>query len=326
MPFSNLVEIQRAVQILKDGGVVAFPTETVYGLGAVALQELAVARIFEIKCRPRFDPLIVHVLDHTWLDRLVVEVPPAARRLAARFWPGPLTLVMPKQDAVPDIVTAGLPAVGVRVPDHPMALQLLKKLDLPLAAPSANPFGQVSPTRPEHVADQLGSEIDLILDGGPCSVGIESTVLGLGSDGPRVLRPGGLPVEEIEAVIGPVKPQSADVEPRHGESLPSPGMLTRHYAPRTRLVIAESESATAPAGRVGLLELGPPSNPSRFTAVETLSDSGDLREAAAGFFAALRRLDGQRLDLIVAVAFPEVGLGRALNDRLRRAAVPSVPS
>ena len=319
MPAATLDEIQRAAQILKEGGLVAFPTETVYGLGGVALDEMSVARIFDVKARPRFDPLIVHIPQQSWLQRLATRVPSEAEQLAARFWPGPLTLVLPKQEIVPDIVTAGLPSVGLRVPDHPVALQLLQGLDLPIAAPSANPFGQVSPTTAQHVAEQLGDQIDCILEGGPCAVGIESTVLQLGGERPRLLRPGGVPVEDLEDLIGQVEVPQAD-SPPGTDALPAPGMLTKHYAPCTRLIIAASESEISISGRLGLLALHPPDNVSQFAVVETLSASGDLREAAARFFAALRRLDAQQLDAIVALPFPDAGLGRALNDRLRRAA------
>lgn len=323
MPPNLGADVQHAAQILREGGLAAFPTETVYGLGAVALQELAVARIFEVKHRPRFDPLIVHVPDESWLPRLVAEFPEMGRRLAARFWPGPLTLVLPKREIVPDLVTAGLSSVGVRIPRHPLALQLLEAVDQPLAAPSANPFGQLSPTRAEHVADQIGASIDYVLDGGDCEVGIESTVLQLCPEGARLLRPGGVSLEEIEEVIGPVqRAASSDASPQT-ESRPAPGMLSKHYAPHTRLIVADLEAAAlgSQVKRAGLLTCLPVADPSGFAAVEVLSHKGDLREAAARFFAALRRLDRAELDLIVATPFPEVGLGRALNDRLRRAAV-----
>ncbi|MCH7686303.1 MAG: threonylcarbamoyl-AMP synthase, partial [Planctomycetes bacterium] len=189
-------DIQHAASLLRNGGLVAFATETVYGLGSNAFDVNAVARLFEVKNRPRFDPLIVHVNDSSWLEHLATDVPEEARQLADRCWPGPLSLVLPKSDDVPDLVTAGLSTVAVRIPDHPMALDLLKTADLPIAAPSANPFGCLSPTCAEHVAEQLGSSIDYILDGGKCQVGIESTVLKVGNGEPVLLRPGGLPIEE----------------------------------------------------------------------------------------------------------------------------------
>lgn len=314
--------IHHAAAILRAGGLVAFPTETVYGLGANALDEAAVARVFEVKGRPRFDPLIVHVAERRWIPQLVTEFPPQAQQLADRFWPGPLTLVLPKTDRVPDLVTAGAQTVAVRIPDHPLALALLQAVDLPIAAPSANPFGRISPTTAEHVRDQLGERIDLILDGGPCRVGVESTVLQLSGGVARLLRPGGVTLEEIESVIGPVLLPAGQPA---GGTLASPGLLPQHYAPRTPLVlaasVAEIEAVQHAAGRrIGLLCLRPFKGAARFQAVEVLSETGDLREAAAHFFAALRRLDAAGLDLIVARTFPEQGLGRALNDRLRRAA------
>jgi L-threonylcarbamoyladenylate synthase len=337
--------VEHAARLLREGKLVAFPTETVYGLGANALDEIAVAKIFAAKNRPTFDPLIVHVYDVAQLDELVTEVPPTARTLIDRFWPGPLTLVLPKTDAVPDLVTAGLPTVAVRMPDHPLALELLRLADVPVAAPSANPFGSVSPTTAEHVAEQLGDRVDYILDGGPCRVGVESTVVAVGQafqpdrdalstptdschsgqagkPDLRLLRPGGVPLEAIEAVVGPVAiepPATRTLAASGSLPQPSPGMLTRHYAPRTPLEIHTSVPTIAPGERVGLLTLQPQPNASRFTAVETLSPTGDLVKAAARFFAALRRLDALQLDRIVALPFPERGLGRALNDRLRRA-------
>ncbi len=278
----------------------------------------AVARIFEVKGRPRFDPLIVHVADPRWLGRLVTAIPDLATTLIERFWPGPLTLVLPKTEIVPDLVTAGLPTVAVRMPAHPLALELLKRADTPVAAPSANLFGHVSPTTAQHVADQLGSQIDYILDGGPCSVGLESTVLNLSGAVPTLLRPGGVSREQIEEVIGAVESiglASDEANPQLG-----PGMLATHYATRTPLVLAKPEDPLPDAQRVGLLAFQPESSLQRFAAAEILSPRGDLAEAAANLFAAMRRLDVLNLDLIVARPVPELGLGRAINDRLRRAA------
>ncbi len=312
-------DVARAADVLRSGGLVAFATETVYGLGANALNEQAVARVFEAKNRPHFDPLIVHVADENWLPRLVTEISPTARRLAAAFWPGPLTMVLPKTDLVPDLVTSGLPSVAVRMPSHPQARELLRLVDLPIAAPSANPFGQLSPTSAEHVAQTLGPKIDLILDGGPATVGVESTVVLVVESGVQILRHGGLTQEQIESVIGPVAGQQRS----HSVSsaAPSPGMLLQHYAPRTRLILSTDLAAVDLRGqRVGALLLSPTSSGLEFDAVEVLTHDGNLTMAAAGFFAALRRLDQLRLDVIVAFPFPERELGRALNDRLRRAA------
>lgn len=312
--------MDRAAAILRAGGLVAFPTETVYGLGAVAFDETAVARIFEAKKRPRFDPLIVHVCEPDALARLTADVPAAARTLIARFWPGPLTLVLPKAPGVPDLVTAGLPTVAVRMPRHPLALELIRRTGMPLAAPSANPFGHVSPTTARHVLDHLAGQVDLVLDGGPCPVGVESTIVSFAAATPALLRHGGLPQEEIEAWIGPLATAAVPAS-----STPSaPGMLPQHYAPRTRLrLVSESPAPPAhPRTRVGLLAFQTVPAPGAFAAVEVLSARGDLREAAARLFGALRRLDERQLDLILAESVPEIGLGRAINDRLRRAAGP----
>ena len=318
MEFSSVssAQLDRAAAVLRAGGVVAFPTETVYGLGANALDPVAVARVFEIKGRPRFDPLIVHVASLGEALELVTDFPFRARLLAEKFWPGPLTLVLPKSRVVPEIVTAGLPTVALRVPAHPVARELIRRTALPIAAPSANPFGQVSPTTAEHVARHLGQRIDELIDAGPCAIGVESTVVLLPSEGTAVLlRPGGTPVEEIEAVVGPLTLR--DIE----ASQPlAPGQLPRHYAPRTPLELCDVV-APPPAGhRVGMLAFcEAPSHPG-FAAVEILSPAGDLREAAARLFAALHRLDALGLDRIVAERVPAVGLGRAINDRLQRAA------
>ncbi len=303
-----------AAEILRFGGVVAFPTETVYGLGANAFNRRAVARVFEIKNRPHFDPLIVHVADRRQARCLVKDFPADAWKLAERFWPGPLTLVLPKIDSLPGLVTAGLPSVAIRVPNHAVALAMLWETGVPVAAPSANPFGMVSPTTAEHVRDQLGDQVDLILDGGPCPVGVESTIVSFCGPRPTLLRAGGLPVEEIEAVIGPLDVPAAE------EKVPlSPGRLPRHYAPRTPLILGSENDPLPFEGRLGLLCLKPPREAGRFAAVEALSRNGDLHEAAARLFAAMRRLDRMNLDYIVARPVPNHGIGQALMDRLTRA-------
>jgi L-threonylcarbamoyladenylate synthase len=308
--------IHRAAEIIKKGGLVAFPTETVYGLGADAFNPLAVARIFEVKRRPYFDPLIVHVSDPADMKKLVIKIPLNAKKLIKRFWPGPLTVVLLKKEEVPDIVNAGLSTVAIRMPKHPMALSLIEHANCPIAAPSANLFGYLSPTTAEHVQDQLGDQIDFILDGGPCEVGVESTIISLSERKPRLLRPGGVPLEEIESVIGRVQ-----VTPS-GEGKPSaPGMLPRHYAPRTPIILDwEDKNFDSNKGeKIGLLAFHEPKRSSKFHHVEILSKKGDFREAAANLFAAIRRLDSLHLDLILAETVPEVGLGRAIMDRLRRA-------
>ncbi len=335
--------VEAAADVIRRGGLVAFPTETVYGLGASARDPAAVARVFEVKGRPRFDPLIVHVARPGDLDRYATPPDPRARALVERFWPGPLTLVLPRREeapgrpAIPDIVTAGLDTVALRMPDHPVALALIRAAGLPVAAPSANPFGYVSPTTAAHVVEQLGEAVDLVLDGGPCRVGVESTVLALTSDRPRLLRPGGVPIESLEALLGPIDvvgPIDVALPADTAEvgALPaaaaseSPGQLPSHYAPRTTLALLAGRADPArlarrvPGERVGLLALTPPPDPERFAAVEALSMSGDLREAAQRLFGALRRLDALGLDRLLAEPCPERGLGRAIMDRLRRAA------
>jgi L-threonylcarbamoyladenylate synthase len=308
--------IRKAAEIIKKGGIVAFPTETVYGLGADAFNPIAVARVFEAKRRPYFDPLIVHVDHHIDLEKLVIEIPSNARKLIERFWPGPLTIVLLKREEVPDIVTAGLSTVAVRMPNHPMALSLIKLADCPIAAPSANPFGYLSPTTAEHVRDQLSDQIDFVLDGGPCEVGVESTIISFSEEKPRLLRPGGVSLEEIESVIGKV-----EINPNELEKPSAPGMLPRHYAPRTPIVLDwdEKNLDIYKNKKIGLLAFQEPRNHLKFKSVEVLSKKGDLREAAANLFAAIRRLDALNLDLIVAESIPEIGLGRAIMDRLRRA-------
>ena len=308
--------IQQAAEIIKRGGIVAFPTETVYGLGANAFNPLAVARIFEAKRRPYFDPLIVHVASHGDPAKLVIDIPSDAKKLMERFWPGPLTVVLLKREEVPDIVTAGLPSVAIRMPKHEMALSLIEQADCPIAAPSANPFGYLSPTTAEHVRDQLGDQIDFILDGGTCEVGVESTIVSFSKGKPRLLRPGGVELEEIESIIGKV-----EVIPIEEGRPSAPGMLPRHYAPRTPIILNWNDKNLDiyKNKKIGLLAFREPRNNLKFSKVEVLSKKGDIREAAANLFAAIRRLDALNLDLIVAESIPEIGLGRAIMDRLRRA-------
>jgi L-threonylcarbamoyladenylate synthase len=311
--------VAEAAEIIRRGGLVAFPTETVYGLGADARNPIAVARIFEVKRRPAFDPIIVHIGDPGSALLYGDCATPLAQALIRTFWPGPLTLVVPKTDVVPPVVTAGLDTVAIRMPSNPVALNLIRACGRAIAAPSANPFGYVSPTEAGHVADHLEG-VDLILDGGRCPVGVESTILSLTGRQPCVLRSGGIPPEELEQVTGPLV-WSTDSASRPD----SPGQLVRHYATRTPLRIAGGSMTPAepPAGeRVGLLSFLPPADGERYAAVEVLSLSGNLREAAANLFAALRRLDALGLDSLEARRVPETGLGIAIMDRLRRCAQP----
>lgn len=316
-------ELDRAVARLREGGVVAIPTETVYGLGANALDPVAVARVFEIKRRPSFDPLIVHVASMEAARELAAEWPEIATRLARAFWPGPLTFILKKKALVPDLVTAGLPTFAVRVPDHPLTLELLRRVGLPIAAPSANPFGFVSPTTAQHVRDSLGDAVDLVLDGGPCRTGVESTVVSLLDPScVTLLRPGGLEIEEIERVVAPLLVRRGDPEVAIDVAAHSPGLLKSHYATRTPLWLDDSLGEMDPRGlgaRVGWLGLGRPQRDG-YIAIESLGEPHDLRGAAARLFAAMRRLDELALDAIVAELPAETGLGAAIADRLRRAA------
>ena len=317
---------KQAAELLGQGDLVAIPTETVYGLAANAYNPEAVLKIFQAKQRPAFDPLIVHVhgpeqaMEVADLRGLGEDMRRQAEALMARFWPGPLTLVLPKTKHVPDLVTSGLDTVAVRTPAHPMTLALLRSLEFPLAAPSANPFGYISPTTAQHVADQLGGKVPYILDGGPCTVGVESTIIGWDAQLRHwvLYRPGGLPVEEVEAVIGTVGRASRSVLPA------SPGMLESHYAPRKPVHIGNiAELMLEHAGkRIGAITFR---NRYAVHALEVLSPQGDLAEAARHLFAALRRLDAGAAELIVAEIFPQEGLGAAINDRLKRAAARRDP-
>ncbi len=305
--------IKLAGSIIKKGGLVAFPTETVYGLGANALNPYAVAKIFEVKNRPTFDPLIVHISKIEWIEKLTKEIDERAFKLIDKFWPGPLTLVLPKSQIVPDIVTAGLPTVAIRMPSHPVALALIESSETPISAPSANRFGYISPTTAEHVEKQLGDKIDLILDGGKCPIGVESTVLSLIDDEPTVLRPGGLPVEEIEKVIGKVKIQTKSEKPL------SPGQLPKHYSPRAHVKIFKSLDEIKGNENIGILLFKKLDIDIKAKHIEVLSETGDLVEAAGNLFSALHRLDEANVDIIYAQEVPEVGLGLAIMDRLRKA-------
>ncbi|OQW33429.1 MAG: translation factor (SUA5) [Nitrospira sp. SG-bin1] len=313
--------VRLAGKVIQAGGLVAFPTETVYGLGCDAFNADAAAKVFEAKQRPQFDPLIVHIADPGQLEAVIDSLPPLGRRLIDAFWPGPLTLVLSKQQAIPDLVTAGLSTVAVRMPNHPVAQALIREAGTPIAAPSANPFGYVSPTTARHVADGLGSNVDLILDGGPCPVGVESTIVSLAGPQPELLRPGCITIEQLGALIGPLRRSSSTTE----RPL-APGQLSRHYATRTPLTILPAVGARPVLNsdkRAGLLIHARPQNGTDgFAAVEVLSSRGDLREAARHLFAALRRLDALDLDRIYAEPCAEEGIGAAIMDRLRRCAAP----
>jgi L-threonylcarbamoyladenylate synthase len=320
---ADAAAIARAAALLRSGGLVAFPTETVYGLGADALDARAVARIFEAKGRPSFDPLIVHVANEAMLSRVCRRPPPLARTLIDRFWPGPLTLVLEKSDDVPGIVSAGLPTVGVRSPAHPVARALIEAAGVPVAAPSANRFGALSPTRAEHVAAQLGDRVDLILDGGPTEHGVESTIVLVANCAPALLRHGAIPVESLEPLTGPLRDLTAGAPEREREPL-APGQLASHYAPRTPLRIVDPHSVPRGArADAALLTLREPLDGDGYAVVRSLAPDGDLRRAAAELFAALHDLDALGVARIDVEPMPERGLGRAIADRLRRAATPT---
>ena len=316
---SDAESIRQAGRIIKTGGLVAFPTETVYGLGCDAMNANAAAKVFEVKQRPQFDPLIVHIADLKQLEMVIESLPAVGQRLIDTFWPGPLTLVLPKQPAIPDLITAGLSTVAVRMPNHPVAQTLIREAGTPIAAPSANPFGYVSPTTAQHVADGLGNKVDLILDGGPCLVGVESTIVSLAGPQPELLRPGSITIEQLSSIIGSIR-RSSSVNHKPI----APGQLSRHYATRTPLTILASAGARPilkDGARAGLLIHSHQKDAdNRFAAVEVLSPTGDLREAARHLFAALRRLDSLGLDRIYAEPCQEEGLGIAIMDRLRRCA------
>jgi L-threonylcarbamoyladenylate synthase len=330
--------IARAAELLRAGGLVAFPTETVYGLGADATNATAVAGIFAAKERPRTDPLIVHLPSADAIEQAARDIPAPFAALAARFWPGPLTLIVPRAERIPAIVAAGGPTVGVRVPSHPVAQALLRAAGIPVAAPSANRFMHTSPTTAAHVLDDLSGRIDCVLDAGACPVGVESTVLDITVQPPRLLRPGGVTLEALRAVLGDVEgpPVSASGQEEPPQDvLRAPGQLDRHYAPRTPLLVFDATGADALAAirqaaqaaaargeRAGALvaddEVAALADLP--LVVAPLGPSTDLATISSHLYAALRELDGQGLDVILAHTFGREGLGLALWDRLRRAA------
>ncbi len=305
-------EIEHAASLLRAGKLVAFPTETVYGLGANALDAVAVARVFEAKGRPSTSPIIVHVSNREMVRAVAAEWPPMAQILAQRFWPGPLTLVLKKQAAIPALVTAGLDTVGVRMPAHPVALTLIEAAQIPIAAPSANRFTYLSPTTAEHVRLGLGDRVDYILDGGPCAVGIESTVLSL-ADGAVLLRPGAVLRQQIEAVIGPVTVQTEAPSEAH----PSPGMHPRHYSPRTKLLLVRGGEVPQ-EGNGAYLQLH--RSPKREVR-EIVLMPADAAEYAAKLYRTLHELDSRNYDWIAVDTPDDAPEWEAIRDRLRRAAV-----
>jgi len=308
---NNSVKIELAARYIREGKLVAFPTETVYGLGANALDSMAVARIFELKERPFFDPLIIHIACLEQLEKLVLHPPETVYRLAEKFWPGPLTMVLPKSPLVPEIVTAGLPTVGIRMPGNAIALELIKKSDCPIAAPSANKFGRISPTTAAHVKKQLPN-VDYILDGGRTTVGIESTIIRLTEYGFQILRNGIITQEDIESIT----PYDYRTEI---EELSAPGMMKSHYSPRKKLLIADRKIADIDKTRAGLMSFSGQLEHG-YLKVARLSESMDLKDYAVNMFEAMHAFeDDPEVEVIIAEPVSETGIGKAIMDRLRKA-------
>jgi len=306
-------EIKTARDLLLQNEVVAIPTETVYGLAGNALSEIAVSKIFEAKNRPHFDPLIVHVGKISDVELYVEEIPELAFNLMEQFWPGALTVLLPKKSCIPDLTTSGLKEVGIRIPNHPITLELLNSLSFPLAAPSANPFGYISPTSAQHVEDQLGEKIPYILNGGYCSVGIESTVLRVQDNEIEVLRLGGISLESLHRFTPSIR-----IEEHSTSSPASPGMLTSHYAPKKPVYVGNIRElmTSFSSQKIGILSF---KEDYGVFGQRILSTSGNFTEAASHFFAYLRELDSLEIDVILAEFLPDENLGRAINDKLKRA-------
>ncbi|MEP5614402.1 MAG: L-threonylcarbamoyladenylate synthase [Cyclobacteriaceae bacterium] len=309
-------DIDLAISLLQAGNLVGIPTETVYGLAGNALDEEAILKIYKAKNRPKFDPLIAHASSMRTIRDLAINIPDGAEELAKQLWPGPLTLLLEKSERIPDLLTSGLPRVAFRIPNHPTALNLLRQLDFPLAAPSANPFGYVSPVEASHVDKQLGERIKYILDGGPCTVGLESTIVGFRDGKAIVHRLGGTSVEEIQKIVGNV-----EVDTNNSSNPAAPGMLKSHYSPGRKLILGDiEENAKKFQGqKIGIISFEKDYDMTRKQFV--LSLSGNLEEAAGNLFKALRFMDDPEIELILAEQVPNRGLGLAINDRLKRASV-----
>lgn len=310
-------DINKAIQQLNRNELVAIPTETVYGLAANAFNSIAVEKIFKLKQRPFYNPLIVHVQSINELETIACDIPSSALKLATSFWPGPLTLVLKKQEHIPNIVTAGKDTVAIRMPNHPMALSLLSQLEFPLAAPSANPFGSISPTNAEHVLNYFGDSLEVILDGGECEMGIESTIIGFEENQPILYRLGTITLKEIEDVVGVIKMKTTnDVNPE------APGMILRHYAPKTKTLLTDNVLESISLHRnlsIGIIMFTGEFSELNVDQLEILSPKGNLTEAAKKLYASMHRLDQCNLDLIIMERFPDEGLGKTINDKLLRA-------
>lgn len=310
-------DISKAITLLNEDELVAIPTETVYGLAGNIFSKKAIKSIFETKQRPHFNPLIVHIPSADYLENVVDVIPEKAQLLAEYFWPGPITLVLKKKSTIPDLITAGKDTVAVRVPNHPMTLKLLRELDFPLAAPSANPFNRISPTTAQHVEDYFKNQIQMILDGGPCKSGIESTIIGFENEEPIIYRLGSTSIEAIEEVVGKISLKNKkDIAPD------APGMLERHYAPKTKTILTDNPQksiVTYQNQRIGLLLFNDILNDDGIDFKIILSEEKNLQEAASKLYDALHQLDRQNLDIIIAKRLPNYGLGKSINDRLERA-------
>lgn len=308
---------EAAARVLQAGGVVAIPTETVYGLAGDCFNSSALAKIFEAKGRPTFDPLILHIASLEEVERLASVFPEKARTLAEKFWPGPLTMVLPKRPEVPDLATSSLPTAAIRFPVHSVAQQIIRLAGVPLAAPSANLFKHVSPTTAEHVAEQLEGRIDGIVDGGPCAVGVESTIVSFADDVPTLLRPGAITLEMLQETVGEVRVKTSTSKP--GQAMAAPGMMDSHYKPRVPLYYGKIPAGYKLPEHTVRIAFGTAEGP--VPATLNLSEKGDLLEATANLYAHMHTLDDPGNDLILVDEIPLEGLGRALNDRLGRASI-----
>lgn len=310
-------DINRAVEELAAGNLIGLPTETVYGLAGNALEETSILKIFETKNRPAFDPLIVHTHSVEEIEKFVKEIPEKLKLLMDAFWPGPVTFLLPKKEIIPDLVTSGLENVAIRIPNHKLALALLASLPFPLAAPSANPFGYVSPTKASHVNDQLGDKINFILEGGDCQIGLESTIVGMENGKVTVYRQGGITIEDITNIVGEVEIKS------HSSSNPAaPGMLKSHYSPSKRLILKSAlQESKVDFNKVGFIGFKKFHSEIPEQNQILLSPNGNLNEAAKNLFSVLREIENRNEALFIVELMPETGLGKAINDRLRRATV-----
>ena len=319
MKFPPWTSVSEAARLLKDGEVVAIPTETVYGLAGNAFEPKALAKIFAAKERPTFDPLIVHIADIAQLTDIAKDIPDSAYRLAEAYWPGPMTIILPKKDCIPDLCTSALPSVAMRFPSHPIAQQIIKESGLPLAAPSANLFKHVSPTTAEHVAAQLADRIAGIVDGGPCSVGVESSIISLVGE-PTVMRPGAITPEMFKAILGEVKIKESTSKP--GQPMLAPGQCDTHYRPQVPLYYGEIPTGYTLPEHTVRIAFGTQAGP--IPATVNLSATGDMIEATSKLYAFMHDLDDPKYDLILVDPIPNTGVGMALNDRLKRASIKQI--